>query len=87
MANTNQSRKRFRQSLKVNKINSIWRSILKTSIKKFKKFIVCNDKVNAKKAFCKINSVVDKLVNKKIINKSKASRYKNRLYLFIKKFT
>ena len=84
MANTAQARKRARQSVKVNAHNAALRSALRTAIKKVIKAVESGDKVAAAAAYAENVSVIDRIADKKIVHKNKASRHKSRLSAAIK---
>ena len=84
MANTAQARKRARQSVKVNAHNAALRSTLRTAIKKIIKAVESGDKANAAVVYAENVSVIDRIADKKIIHKNKASRHKSRLNAAIK---
>jgi small subunit ribosomal protein S20 len=84
MANTAQARKRARQSEKRRQHNASLRSTLRTAVKKVKKAIVAGDKAAAEKMLQASQAVIDRIADKKIIHKNKASRDKSRLAKRIK---
>ena len=84
MANTAQTRKRARQTVKQRAHNVGLRSTLRTAIKKIKSAIEGGDSKAAKKAFEENVSVIDIIADKKIIHKNKAARHKSRLNTAIK---
>jgi small subunit ribosomal protein S20 len=84
MANTAQTRKRARQTVKQRAHNVGLRSTLRTAIKKIKSAIEGGDSKAAKKAFEENVSVIDRIADKKIIHKNKAARHKSRLNTAIK---
>jgi small subunit ribosomal protein S20 len=84
MANTAQARKRARQSIKQNMHNASLRSELRTAVKKVQKAIVAGDKAAAQKIYQESMSVIDRIADKKIIHKNKASRHKSRLAAQVK---
>ncbi|MGQ0442814.1 MAG: 30S ribosomal protein S20 [Methylophilaceae bacterium] len=84
MANTAQARKRARQSVKVNAHNAALRSTLRTAIKKVIKAVESGDKAVAAAAYADNVSVIDRIADKKIVHKNKASRHKSRLSAAIK---
>jgi small subunit ribosomal protein S20 len=84
MANTAQTRKRARQSIKQNAHNSGLRSELRTAIKKVIKAIDAGDKTAAQAVYQTSVSTVDSIADKKIIHKNKAARHKSRLSAAIK---
>lgn len=84
MANTAQARKRARQAVARNKHNSSLRSMLRTSIKRVRQAIEAGDKAAATEVFQKTTSVIDRIADKQIIHKNKASRHKSRLASAVK---
>lgn len=79
MANSPQAKKRIRQSEKRRLHNAGLRSKLYTHIKHVRAAISAGDAEQATQDFKKAESVIDKAANKRIIHKSKATRYKKRL--------
>jgi len=84
MANSAQARKRARQSVVRNKHNSSLRSMLRTSIKRTRAAIAAGDQAAAAESLVKTTSVIDRIADKKIIHKNKASRHKSRLAAAVK---
>jgi small subunit ribosomal protein S20 len=84
MANSAQARKRARQAVKQRAHNVSLRSTLRTAIKRVQKAIIAGDKVAAQGVFKESVSVLDRIADKKIIHKNKASRHKSRLSAQIK---
>ena len=84
MANTAGSRKRARQSEKRRQHNASQRSTLRTAIKTVQKAIEAGDKAAAMKTYQESVSTLDRIADKKIIHKNKASRHKSRLAAQIK---
>ena len=84
MANTVQARKRARQALAQRAHNMAQRSELRTAIKKVRAAIAAGDKAAASGVFQASMSVIDRIADKKIIHKNKASRHKSRLAQAIK---
>jgi len=84
MANTKQAEKRARQSEKTRAHNASLRTTLRTAIKKVKKAIESGDKAAAQTVFQASTSVIDRIADKNIIHKNKASRHKSRLAAAIK---
>ncbi|QJC37604.1 30S ribosomal protein S20 [Enterobacteriaceae endosymbiont of Donacia bicoloricornis] len=80
MANIKSSKKRALKSEKKRKHNINYRSMLRTFIKKVNNAINEKNIELSKKNFKKMQSVIDKQVQKKLIHKNKASRYKSRIY-------
>ncbi len=84
MANTVQARKRARQAIAQRAHNMAQRSELRTAIKKVRAAIAAGDKAAASGVFQASMSVIDRIADKKIIHKNKASRHKSRLAQAIK---
>jgi small subunit ribosomal protein S20 len=79
MANHKSAEKRVRQNAKRNEINRSNRSKLRTSIKKLRTAVSSNDKNASTELLFPTVSLIDKAVNKGIIHKNTAARYKSRL--------
>ncbi|MCB1615959.1 MAG: 30S ribosomal protein S20 [Pseudomonadales bacterium] len=84
MANSPQSKKRARQAEKRRKHNASLRSTVRTYLKKVIAAIESGDKEAAKAAYASAVPVVDRMADKGIIHKNKASRHKSRLNAQIK---
>jgi small subunit ribosomal protein S20 len=84
MANTVQARKRARQAIAARAQNMAQRSELRTAIKKVRAAIAAGDKAAAAGVLQSSMSVIDRIADKKIIHKNKASRHKSRLAQAIK---
>lgn len=84
MANTKQAKKRVRQAEKHRQHNASMRSMLRTYIKKVAASIASGDQKAALASMQEATPVIDRMVNKGIIHKNKASRHKSRLTLHIK---
>jgi len=84
MANTAGSRKRARQSESRRQHNASQRSELRTAIKSIEKAVAAGDKAAAMKVYQTSISIVDRIADKRIIHKNKASRHKSRLAARIK---
>lgn len=84
MANSAQARKRARQAVKQRAHNASLRSELRTAIKKVAKAVLAGDKAAAQTIFHESQSVIDRIADKKIIHKNKASRHKSRLAAAVK---
>ena len=84
MANTKGARKAARQSEKRRTHNTSLRSTLRTAITRVKKAIDAGDKTKAAQVYRESVSVLDRITDKKIIHKNKASRHKSRLAAQIK---
>lgn len=79
MANHKSALKRVRQTTKKNAINRSNRSALRTQIKSLRSAISQNDADTANESLQATVSVIDKAVNKGLIHKNTAARYKSRL--------
>lgn len=79
MANHKSAEKRVRQTLKRNEINRRNRSRLRTQIKKLRSAISGHDAAASSEQLTPTVSVIDKMVNKGIIHRNTAARYKARL--------
>jgi len=84
MANSAQARKRARQNEKQRAHNASQRSALRTAVKRVRQAIKAGDKAAAQVVFQESVSVLDRIANKRIIHKNKASRHKSRLSAQIK---
>ncbi|WP_294256121.1 30S ribosomal protein S20 [Propionivibrio sp.] len=74
----------FRQAVKRRAHNAGLRSTLRTAVKRVQKAIVAGDKTAAQSIFQESVAVIDRIADKKIIHKNKASRHKGRLSAQIK---
>lgn len=79
MANSPQAKKRAIQNEKARKHNASLRSMTRTYIKKVIAAVEAGDSEAAQAALSAAIPVIDKLANKGIIHKNKASRHKSRL--------
>ena len=79
MANHKSAEKRVRQTEKRNAINRANRSKLRTSIKKLRTAVAGHDKNTSSELLGSTVSLIDKAVNKGVIHKNTAARYKSRL--------
>jgi small subunit ribosomal protein S20 len=84
MANTAQARKRARQAVKQNAHNSAMRSMMRTAVKRVRQAVEAGDKVAAAEVLRNTSSILDRVADKQIIHKNKASRHKSRLAAAIK---
>ncbi len=85
MANHKSAEKRVRQTIKKNEINRSNRSKLRTSIKKLRSAVASHDKAASTDLLFPTVSLIDKAVNKGIIHKNTAARYKSRLTKHVNK--
>lgn len=79
MANTKQAKKRVRQAETHRQLNASQRSAMRTRVKDLRKLIATGDIKSANEAFPKTASILDKAVNKGLIHRNTAARYKSRL--------
>ena len=79
MANHKSAEKRVRQNEKRNEINRSNRSKLRTQIKKLRSALASADKKQSNDLLNPTVSLIDKAVNKGLIHKNTAARYKSRL--------
>ena len=79
MANHKSAEKRVRQNVKRNAINRANRSKLRTQIKKLRTALGQTDKTGSTELLNPTVSLIDKMVNKGIIHRNTAARYKSRL--------
>ena len=84
MANSASARKRARQAEAHRLHNMALRSRMRTFVKKVLKAVNTGDKAAAQTAFKEAMPVIDSSVNKGMIHKNKAARYKSRLNARIK---
>jgi small subunit ribosomal protein S20 len=79
VANTAQAKKRARQNEKARKHNASMRSMGRTYLKKVLTAIATGDKAVATEAYIAAVGVIDRIADKGLIHKNKASRHKSRL--------
>ena len=79
MANHKSAEKRVRQNEKRNANNRANRSKLRTQVKKLRSAVSATDKAQSTELLNPTVSIIDKMVNKGIIHKNTAARYKSRL--------
>jgi small subunit ribosomal protein S20 len=79
MANHKSAEKRARQNARRNEINRSNRSKLRTSIKSLRAAVAGHDKNVSGELLGPTISLIDKAVNKGVIHKNTAARYKSRL--------
>ena len=84
MANIKSARKRAIQAEKTRKHNMGLRSRMRTSIKNVIKAVEAGDVDTAQAAYKSAVPVIDSMVNKGIVTKSKAARHKSRLNTRVK---
>lgn len=79
LANSAQARKRARQNEIARRHNASFRSMIRTYIKKVVSAVEEGDYDNATAAYNRAVPVIDRMADKGIIHKNKASRHKSRL--------
>lgn len=79
MPNHKSAEKRVRQTEKRNEVNTRNKSRLRTQIKKLRAALASSDKTQTQELLMPTISVIDKAVNKGILHKNTAARYKSRL--------
>jgi small subunit ribosomal protein S20 len=79
MANHKSAIKRVRQNIKRNAINRSNRGRLRTQVKTLRAALSGHDKAASGELLAPTVSLIDKAVNKGIIHKNTAARYKSRL--------
>lgn len=79
MPNHKSAEKRVRQTAKKNEVNSRNRSQLRTQIKKLRAALASGDKQQSQELLVPTISLIDKSVNKGVIHRNTAARYKSRL--------
>jgi small subunit ribosomal protein S20 len=84
VANSPQAKKRARQAEKRRTHNASLRSVVRTMIKKVNAAIGSGDAEVAKTAYASAVPVIDRMADKGIIHKNKASRHKSRLNAQVK---
>jgi small subunit ribosomal protein S20 len=84
MANTKQSAKRAKKSVKQRTANVRLRTTLRSAIKKVQKAIAAGDRAAAQAVMRTEQSTIDAIADKRIIHKNKAARHKSRLAAQIK---
>lgn len=79
MANHQSAKKRIRQNIKKRLINRSNRSRLRSEIKRLRACLAEGDKQGSQSQLQPTISLIDKMVNKGILHKNTAARYKSRL--------
>lgn len=87
MANIKSAKKRAIQSEVRRQRNVMHRTKMKTFIKKVRVAIASGIKTEAQDAFKQAVPIIDSMVNKRIIHRNTAARYKSRLSAQIKKLS
>jgi len=79
MANHFSALKRARQTERKTAVNRNNKSRLRTAVRRFREALAAGDKNNAATVYRETVSALDKSVQKGVIHKNTASRYKSRL--------
>ena len=79
MPNHKSAEKRVRQNEKRRAVNRSNRSDLRTQIKKLRTALAANDAGQSRELLTPTVSLIDKAVNKGVLHKNTAARYKSRL--------
>lgn len=79
MANSAQARKRARQNVNRRHHTASMRAMMRTQIKKVVRAVEDGDKEAAQSAYRAACPVIDRVADKGLIHKNKASRHKSRL--------
>jgi small subunit ribosomal protein S20 len=87
MPNHKSAEKRVRQNVRRNEINRSNRSALRTQIKKLRTALAGEDKQQSQELLIPTIALIDKSVNKGILHKNTAARYKSRLTLHVNDLT
>ncbi len=85
MPNHKSAEKRVRQNEKRNLINRNNKSRLRTQIKKLRAALASGDKSQSQELLTPTISAIDKAVNKGILHRNTAARYKSRLTVHVNK--
>jgi small subunit ribosomal protein S20 len=84
MANHVSALKRVRQTLKKTEVNRNNRSRVRGSLRKMREMVAAGNKVAAEKQFRETVSALDKAIQKGVLHKNTAGRYKSRLAAHVK---
>jgi small subunit ribosomal protein S20 len=79
MANHKSAEKRMRQTERRNTVNRSNRSALRTTIKKLRAALAGGNKKESQELLTPTVSAIDKAVNKGLLHRNTAARYKSRL--------
>jgi small subunit ribosomal protein S20 len=79
MANHKSAEKRIRQNERRNEVNRRNRSSLRTQVKALRAAIATGDQEQAKAALNETVSLIDKSIQKGVLHRNAAARYKSRL--------
>lgn len=79
MANTKSAKKRIISSARKNKVNRMWKDLIKVNTKNLINNLKGTDKEKIEKDFLVLQSSLDKASQRKIISKNKAAKVKSRM--------
>jgi len=79
MANHKSAEKRIRQSEKRRAVNRQNKSAMRTEIKRLRSALTLGDAKTAKEMLPEVVSIIDRSIQKGVLHKNAASRYKARL--------
>jgi len=79
LANIASSKKRARQAEKHRRLNTSFRSMFRSSLRKALTAIETGDREAANSAYRDAIPIIDKMANKGLIHRNKAARHKSRL--------
>lgn len=83
MPNHKSAEKRVRQNEKRNAVNRKNRSALRTQIKKLRAALAAGDQKQSQELLTPTVSLIDKAVNKGVLHKNTAARYKSKLTVHV----
>ena len=87
MANHKSAEKRIRQNERRNEVNRRNRSSLRTQIKALRTAIAAGDQEQARAALNAAVSLIDKSIQKGVLHRNAAARYKSRLTVRVNEMT
>ncbi len=79
MPNHKSAEKRVRQTVKKTAVNKARKSSLRTQIKKLRSALASHNKEESQELLIPTIALIDKSVNKGVLHKNTAARYKSRL--------
>jgi small subunit ribosomal protein S20 len=87
MANHKSAEKRIRQTERRNEVNRRNRARLRTQVKALRAAIAAGDQTQAKAALNETVSLIDKSIQKGVLHRNAAARYKSRLTVRVNEMT
>jgi small subunit ribosomal protein S20 len=87
MANHKSAEKRIRQTERRNEVNRRNRARLRTQVKALRAAIEAGDQQQAKAALNEAVSLIDKSIQKGVLHRNAAARYKSRLTVRVSQMT